>query len=232
MINFRVAFYAVIFGILPAIVWLFFWRSEDSKKPEPKGLIIRTFLFGAIAVPLVIPFQKMVLAHYPGLGFMTFFLWAVLEELFKFVAGWVGGLQTPDDDEPLDPLIYMLTAALGFVALENTLFILNPLLQANLNGTVITGSLRFIGSSLLHTVSSGAIGLALALSFYKRPWKRFLAGLLAFAFAIFSHTAFNLFILGRDSMSTFYTFSVVWAGIAALLYSFEKVKTIKPTVLQ
>lgn len=181
-------------------------------------------------VLLVIPFQKKVLLYFPELGLMTFLLWAILEETFKFVAAFAGGLITKDDDEPIDPLIYMLTAALGFAALENTLFIANPLFQADIANTVVTGSLRFIGSTLLHTVSSATIGLSLALTYYSRTWKRILAVVVSFVLAIFFHTAFNLFLLSEDTLSTFYTFSTVWAGVAVLLYAFEKVKTIRPVV--
>jgi protease PrsW len=226
MITPRIIMYALLGGILPAVIWLIFWESEDRKRPEPRGNIIRTFILGALAVIIVIPFQRKVLQYYPGFGFMTFMLWALLEEAFKFSAAYIGGLASVDDDEPIDPLIYMITAALGFTALENTLFIANPLLQQDIAGTLVTGSLRFIGSSLLHTVSSATIGLLLALSFYKRPWIRKMSGVIGFALAVFFHTAFNLFILNQGSMSTFLTFATVWAGIAVLLLAFEKVKTI------
>jgi len=230
MITPRIILYALLGGILPALIWLAFWQTEDKKRPEPRGLIIRTFLLGALAVPLVIPFQRMVLAHYQEVGLVTFFFWAVLEEAFKFGAAYIGGLASISDDEPLDPLIYMITAALGFTALENALFIANPLLQQDIAGTVVTGSLRFIGSSLLHTVSSGTIGLALALAFYKRSYVKKLSSIVGFAFAVFFHTAFNIFILNQGSMSSFLTFAVVWSGIALLLLAFEKVKTMKRPV--
>ncbi|MDB5194339.1 MAG: hypothetical protein JWN50_353 [Parcubacteria group bacterium] len=231
MITSRIVVYALLGGIAPALIWLAFWRNEDRKRPEPRFNIVRTFLLGALAVILVIPLQRKVLTYYPGLGIMTFLLWALLEEAFKFAAAYIGGLASIDDDEPIDPLIYMITAALGFTALENTLFIANPLLQQDIAGTLVTGSLRFIGSSLLHTVSSGTIGLLLALSFYKRSWLRKLSGTVGFAFAVFFHTAFNLFILNQGSLSTFLTFATVWAGIAVLLLAFEKVKTIHRTPL-
>jgi RsiW-degrading membrane proteinase PrsW (M82 family) len=226
MITPRIVLYALLGGVLPALLWLIFWQSEDGNRPEPKGLILTTFFFGALAVLIVIPFQRKVLEYYPSFGIMTFLLWAALEELFKFVAARLGGLRSLKNNEPIDSLKYMITASLGFAALENALFIANPLLQQNIAGTIVTGSLRFIGSSLLHTVSSATIGLALALSFYKRPWIRGLALVVGFGFAVFFHTAFNLFIVNENSLSTFLTFATVWSGVALLLFAFEKVKTI------
>lgn len=226
MLTPQTIIYALLGGILPALVWLAFWQSEDKKRPEPRGLIVFTFLLGALAVPLVIPFQRRALELFPGYGMETFLVWAILEEVFKLLAAFYA-LKSIDDDEPIDPLIYMITAALGFTALENTLFIANPLLQQDVMGTVITGSLRFIGSSLLHTASSGVIGLALALTFYKRTWVKWLSAITGVLLAIFFHTAFNVFLLVEDSLSTFLTFATVWSGIAVLLLAVEVVKRIK-----
>ena len=58
MINTDIIFYALLGGILPALIWLAFWLREDYKHPEPRGLILRTFLLGMGAVILVLPFQK------------------------------------------------------------------------------------------------------------------------------------------------------------------------------
>src|SRR3989344_644465 len=159
--------YALLGGILPALVWLAFWLREDYKHPEPRGLILRTFFFGMLAVILVLPFQKMVDALIPGMTVVTILLWVVLEELFKFGAAYLGGLKSVEDNEPIDPIIYMITAALGFVALENTLFLFGSLVGKDIIGGLITGNLRFIGASLLHVVSSGIVGFSLAFSFYK-----------------------------------------------------------------
>ncbi|MBX4189027.1 PrsW family intramembrane metalloprotease [Candidatus Parcubacteria bacterium] len=223
--EFSPIIYALLGGILPAFVWLLFWLEEDRDNPEPNTKLLATFLAGMLAVIVVLPFQKAVDKILPGAGPVAFLLWAVLEEGFKFAAAYYAGLRGADDDEPLDPMIYMITAALGFAALENALFLLNPLLQSDITGSLITGNLRFIGSTLLHTVSSGIIGTALDLTFYKSRDERVALGVLAFFLAIFAHTAFNLFILNESGFGTFLTFATVWAGITALILMFEKVKS-------
>ena len=86
--------YALLGGILPAFVWLLFWLREDRKHPEPKGLITKTFLFGMLAVIAVLPFQKGVEMLLPHSIVKMLFLWAVLEELFKYIAGYFGGLSS------------------------------------------------------------------------------------------------------------------------------------------
>lgn len=222
--------YALLGGFLPALLWLSFWLSEDRKSPEPRRLILKTFFLGALAVILVLPFQKVAAQFFPIMGFSLFLLWATLEELFKLAAAYFGGLRAREDDEPLDPLIYMITAALGFTALENALFVSTPLLSGDISAGLVTGGLRFIGASLLHTVSSAIIGLSLGLTFYKRREKRRSALLFGIIGAILIHTAFNLFLVSFGSLSTFITFAGVWACVAILLLAFEKVKTVRPPV--
>jgi RsiW-degrading membrane proteinase PrsW (M82 family) len=225
--TFNSILYALTGGILPALIWLEFWLQEDRKNPEPKGLILKTFFGGMCAVILVIPLQRLVDNFFPGMNGIEFTLWAVLEEGFKFgIAYWVA-IKCQYDDEPIDPMIYMITAALGFVALENTLFIINPLIQKDILGAVTTGSLRFVGASLLHVAASSTIGIAFALSFYKSKLQRIWNVALAFVLAVAIHTSFNLFIVNKDQLGTFQVFGMVWAGIAIVLLFFEKVKKIR-----
>ncbi|MHB1330419.1 MAG: PrsW family intramembrane metalloprotease [Minisyncoccota bacterium] len=226
MTDSKTILYALIGGIIPAIIWLLFWLREDAKQPEPKGRIIETFIAGMATVMLVIPFQKMVASIFPGLGFVPFFLWALIEEVFKFGAAYVVALRSIDDNEPLDPLVYMITAALGFVALENTLFILNPLIDQDTGIALLTGGTRFLGASLLHVVASGMIGASIAFSFYKPIKTKIKYVIVGMVSAILIHTAFNLLIMssfGNSSMEVFY---LVWLCVAILLLFFEKIKTI------
>lgn len=218
--------YALLGGVLPALVWLAFWLREDYKHPEPRGLILKTFIFGMIAVIFVLPFQKAVDAFLPGTTLAAILLWVVLEEIFKFTAAYFGGLHSVEDNEPIDPIIYMITAALGFVALENTLFIFGPIIGEDVTGSVITGNLRFIGASLLHVVSSSIVGVALALSFYQSRRKRVFLVSSALILAIAFHTGFNLSIIHGGDPGAMIAFALVWLGVIALLLLFEKVKTI------
>ncbi len=227
MINADVIFYALLSGILPALIWLAFWLHEDYKHPEPRGLILKTFLLGMLAVIFVLPFQKGVDLFFPGMTFAAILLWVILEEFFKLGAAYLGGLKSVDDNEPIDPIIYMITAALGFVALENALFIFGPMLVGeNITNHIISGNLRFIGASLLHIVSSGIIGTALAFSFYKSNRKRITLALFAIILAVLFHASFNLAIIHWGNSGAVTAFGLVWVGVILLLLAFEKAKTI------
>jgi RsiW-degrading membrane proteinase PrsW (M82 family) len=226
MTNIETIAYALLGGILPALVWLSFWLREDRKSPEPNGVILRTFLYGMLAVIFVLPFQKGVELAFPELITLSVFLWALLEEVFKLVAGYFGGLHSVEDNEPLDPLVYMITAALGFVALENALFIFGPLMNGDAVQGLVTGNLRFIGASLLHVVSSGMVGAALSFSFYKKRARRTMNLAVGLIAAIAFHLAFNLLIINMGDRGTTLAFVMVWIGVAWLLLAFEKSKSI------
>ncbi|MES2214281.1 MAG: PrsW family glutamic-type intramembrane protease [Patescibacteria group bacterium] len=230
MISASTIIYALLGGLAPALIWLAFWLREDHIHPEPRMRIFKTFLAGSAAVILVLPLQKIVDELIPGQSAFAFLLWASLEEAFKWGAAYFVAIRSLDDNEPLDPMVYMIVAALGFVALENALFIFNPLLQEDIAGSVITGNLRFIGASLLHTVSSSIIGTSLAFTFYRTRKEKFMWGFLAFLIAILVHTIFNLFIIEQNDLGTFLTFGTVWAGITLLILMFEKVKTFAPPI--
>jgi RsiW-degrading membrane proteinase PrsW (M82 family) len=179
-----------------------------------------------LSVILVLPFQKGVEYYLPSLAALSIFLWALLEEVFKFMAGYFGGLHSVEDNEPIDPLIYMITAALGFVALENSLFIFGPLLNHDITQGIITGNLRFIGAGLLHVVSSGMVGVALSLSFYKAWHTRITYVTVGLSLAVLFHFFFNTLILSLGDAGTTYAFVAVWIGVTVLLLTFERIKRI------
>jgi RsiW-degrading membrane proteinase PrsW (M82 family) len=170
----------------------------------------------------VLYLERAAIGYFAGLSLL--FIWATIEELFKFGAAYITALRTRVFDEPLDAVIYMVTAALGFSAMENVLFLLTPLYEGDVVRTLVTGDLRFIGATLLHTLASAVIGMCLALAFYKSAGVRRLAGVIGVILAIALHTVFNFFILGKGSGATFWVFLCIWLGVAVLLILIERIK--------
>jgi RsiW-degrading membrane proteinase PrsW (M82 family) len=218
------AIFALLGGILPALLWLAFWLLEDRCQPEPKRYIAMSFIFGAIMVPLVLPLERQAMAYFALGSLPLLLLWAFFEEGAKFIAAYFGGLRSAAFDEPLDAVIYMVTAALGFSALENALFIWSPLSQGEVLRTVVTGDLRFVGATLLHTLASASIGIMLALAYSRPAATRRLLTLVGVILAVALHTLFNFFILTNGSDATFWVFLVIWVGIIATLLFIERVK--------
>lgn len=227
---------AFVGGVLPALIWLFFWLKEDEKHPEPNRLIIGTFFMGMLSVPFAFLieslFNKVFLNgmsietafydHYI-LAITTIVVWAGSEEIVKYLAAYFGGISKKDNNEPIDPIIYMITAALGFSALENTLFLIHPIFDGYHTTAFITGNMRFIGATLLHVASSAIVGIFMALSYYKNEYFKHRYLLSGFILAITLHSVFNSFII-RSGTFTLIGFSVVWLTIVFIIMEFEKLK--------
>lgn len=218
---------AFILGLIPALVWLWFWLKEDIHH-EPAKMITLSFLGGMLSVFLVLPIQKIIYTYVGGQNSLSFFLWASVEEIFKFLSVYFIALRKKKIvDEPIDDIIYLIISALGFVTLENTLFLIDPTQNGDFWGTIIHGNLRFIGASLLHIVSSATIGICMGLSFYKEKNIKRLYTISGILIAIVLHTSFNLFIISKSDGNIFFVFGLVWVCVIILLLLLEKIKHMK-----
>ncbi|MDB5225023.1 MAG: hypothetical protein JWO43_645 [Candidatus Adlerbacteria bacterium] len=215
-------FVALLAGLIPGMLWLFFWLFEDRCEPEPKRYIFYTFIAGMLMVPLVLPLEQAVQGYFTGFGLYA--AWAACEEILKFGAAYFAALKWSVFDEPLDGVIYLVTAALGFSAAENALFLVPTLYNGDFIRTLATGDLRFIGASLLHTLASATIGIMIALSFGKPAATRALYAIIGVILAVVLHTLFNFFILKQSGGGTFLVFLCIWVGIIAVLLMVERIK--------
>lgn len=217
---------AFILGIIPAMIWLWFWLKEDYH-PEPAKMLTLAFMGGIATVILVLPLQKLVYDYLLDYKILSFTLWAGIEEVLKFVIAYFIVLKRKVVDEPVDDIIYLIVAALGFVTFENTLFLNELIKGGDFVGTLINGNMRFVGASLIHIISSATIGVMLALSFYKSKHYKVLYTIIGILISILLHTSFNLFIISEVPGNIFFIFGMVWIGIVILLLLFEKIKHLK-----
>lgn len=219
-------------SLLPIGVWLWFWLREDSKHPEPRNLIALAFLVGALTVVAVIPIQKFSASYFALSGTLMFSVWAFIEEAMKYLAAQFSVLWRRENDEPIDSVIYMVTVALGFAAVENALFLLNPQISSHIMTTLLTGDLRSIGATLLHVLASAAIGVMLALAHYKSRSTRIIFAFCGVILATLLHAGFNFLILSTEDTYLFQAFSFVWIGIIVLLAVLEYVKRLHRPIVR
>ena len=218
-------FIAFLGGLLPALFWLWFWLREDKEKPEPFLLITLAFISGMAVVPLALPLQKLAMELYTGDNLIL--VWVIIEEVLKYAIALLVIFWHKAVDEPIDLIIYMICIALGFAALENALFIFNPLVAGDFANSLLTGKFRFLGATLLHILASGALGACLALAFYRSTSVKMLAGIAGLFIAIVLHALFNFFIMDASGEVILIVFLFVWLGITSLLVLFEKVKLLE-----
>ncbi len=242
-------FLAVLGGFLPTIFWLWFWLHEDKKKPEPTRLIMKTFIVGGFFIIAAFLLEKLVspsgnlveqiLNTYQNSFSWPLILavgwplvaWALIEEFVKYTAAYVTALKNKNFDEPIDAMIYLITAALGFAAVENFLFLLNVLSTDNftLGSFLLTGNLRFLGATLLHTVTSAILGACLSFSFYRSRRFKFLSGLIGLLTATTLHTIFNFFIIVKEGSGVLVVLVVLWLSAMLVVFLFEIVKRLAYT---
>jgi RsiW-degrading membrane proteinase PrsW (M82 family) len=213
---------AAVSGLVPALFWLWFWLREDKLRPEPLLLIAITFIGGMAVVPLALPLQKLAIELYIGTNLVV--AWVIIEEVLKYALAVLVILWNRAVDEPIDMIIYMIVIALGFAALENTLFLLSPLMSGDYLNSTLTGSFRFLGATLLHVLASGTVGVFLAFAFYKSKLAQIAFGMIGLFLAIVLHALFNFFIIGASGETILGVFLFVWIGIIVLFLLFEKVK--------
>jgi len=233
----------VLLGILPSLIWLWYWLHKDAH-PEPKILVTKVLLLGIMLSPLAIVLQLLfvqLLARMLNVAADTlsdgpgFYLWAAfVEELVKYLAVFLVVLRSPDFDEPVDAMIYMLTAAMGFAAMENIL-VINRVLADGVSATAGIWGLRFAGPTLLHALSSALLGyfIALAWYFFEHRKALFVVGL---SLATLFHWTFNLFISNTEhSLSLMYSTLLLIAMAFLVSALFDKIKErngqVTPTIV-
>ena len=220
-------FFLILLGLIPGFAWLVFYLHEDIEHPEPKRLIIYTFIAGALITLLVLGFQYITHGWLRGQGVATysplsFLFLAGIEEIFKFLAVYLTVSRRKEFDEPIDAMVYMIVSALGFATVEN----IGSIFQASAAGYMSPGPLettaiRFVGAMLLHTLSSGIVGYS---------WGRAIArhgsytGLIikGLVIATLLHTIFNYLII-RSGPLVLPLIFLLFVGMF-VLGDFEKLK--------
>lgn len=230
----------ILFGVLPSFIWLVYYLKKDLH-PESKVMIAKIFFYGMlIALPTVfIEMGFFELTENGILGFklitdvflisiFNIFLGVALaEESLKYLVIREKVLQNREFDEPVDAMIYMITAAMGFAAAENIL-ILFSLGPAFVFEDVFTISFfRFIGATFLHALVSGTIGYFLAISFFRKE-KRVKLLILGITIATLLHGLYNFSIIKIKGTSAILIPTLILIGLAVFItFAFEKVKNLK-----
>jgi len=234
----------VLFGVLPSLVWLFYYLRKDLH-PEPKKMILKVFLYGMI-ITIPVFFIQITLSEllkqlqifsffnsYPILiDILKWFLViAFTEEIFKYLAVRLAVLKNKELDEPLDIMLYMVVSALGFAAVENMFYMFLPIDNISFNSiikmTITISFIRFIGATFLHTLSSAIIGYFLVKSLFDRK-KRFRFLVIGISLATLLHGLYNFSIMILDSPFNLIVPVVIVAGLASfMIYDFDEVKKLK-----
>lgn len=214
---------AFLGGIIPSLIWLWFWLKEEDRNTEPKGVLTIIFILGMIAVILVLQIEKFIQSQISSHE-LQLISWAAAEEIMKYLAVIVIISKTNFIKKPIDWPIYMITSAVGFAAMENTFFLIKPISLGETTVSLITGQLRFLGSTLLHTISSGVIGISIGLAFFMSENKKKIHVFVGIFLAILLHSVFNFFIIKNDGNDFLKVFAFLWVATIIVMLLFEKLR--------
>ena len=242
MYNDRIMDYSIIiyiiFGIVPSLIWLFYYLRKDVH-PEPKGMVLKIFLWGALITLPVFFVQIGLLCVLNRININTlmrdiiywFFIISFSEEFFKYLVARIKVVNSPHLDEPLDIMLYTVIAALGFAAVENILYLFVPAEQISFNQLIdralIISLIRFIGAIFLHTLCSAVIGYSMAISFCEVKMKHIsiATGMLV---AVLLHGLYNFSIMTLDGyLKIAIPVTVIITLAIFVFYGFEKLKKMK-----
>ena len=120
-----------LLSLLPCVLWLWYFSSRSRYKRPAIRVLIWTFVLGAVAtVPalaLNLLGQSIFLNLFGSDQFshilVLLFVVGPVEELIKLLTAYIYAYRQPEFDEPLDGVIYSATAALGFAAVENIVYL-------------------------------------------------------------------------------------------------------------
>lgn len=216
-------------GLLPSVTWLIFYLQEDKQHPEPIPMVIYAFIVGGLITFLVLVLQLSLRQWFSLIGVqarspLELLSFSAIEEVLKFTAVWIFISRRNSFNEPIDAMMYMVTAALGFAAVENIASLGQP------GPSLITGiagvaplellALRFFGATLLHSLTSAIVGYHWGHGIIKKQILRGIAIGLSIAIAL--HAVFNYLILKTGPVTWVISF-VMFIGFF-VMSDFERLK--------
>lgn len=151
---------------------------------------------------------------------------ALVEEVFKYLVVRYKVLSDPEFDEPVDALLYMIIAALGFAAIENILIFFTEIFE-KLYQPLILSIIRLISATFLHTLCSGLVGYYLAKSLFetKKKFKLVITGL---GIATILHGLYNFSIIKTEGNLRFLLPIIILFSLAIFVsLSFKRLKKLK-----
>ena len=228
----------IILGILPSLIWLAFYLKKDVH-PEPKSEVLKIFFYGALVTIPAFFLEKGFFATtasplFPDAlkpAFVTilnaFLGVALVEEFLKYLAVREKVLRSPEFDEPVDAMLYMIIAALGFAALENILLFLRLGTEFLVREALAISVFRFLGATFLHTLCSGTVGFFLALSFSNLKKKSWLIGA-GIGIASLLHGLYNFSIMEMEGGPKMLIPIIILIGLAIFVsLAFKRLKKMK-----
>lgn len=210
----------IVFSLVVALFWLRWFRKKDKYEKEPEQLIFLAFFAGVLAtVPSVLLESFLGLRDQGstvtlGNVFLSFLWVGIVEEFFKYLAVRLTIYRSNEFNEVMDGMVYMVSAAVGFAAMENVGYMLGF-------GYAV-GFPRAVLSYLAHISFSAILGFYMGRA--KIEGRRNLI-LVGFILAVSLHWLYNsFFVLGTAESSGGFLLLGLMVWVFALILTLVLVK--------
>jgi protease PrsW len=189
---------ALILALVPALLWLGYFYLRDVHEPEPTHYVVGVFLLGALVAAPLASLVTDSLFKVPTWGTLprwgmaetvgAFLVIAPAQEASKYLVVRYTAYLSDEFDEPVDGIVYMTAAGLGFAVAWNVQQ-LSRAPQIELG----TAGINVLTTTLAHAGLSGLVGYAMGRA-------KFLAGALARARVLAAGLAVAIGLSGAFSM--------------------------------
>jgi RsiW-degrading membrane proteinase PrsW (M82 family) len=155
----------IVLALVPAALWLLLFYQQDRKEPEPKRIVLRVFLFGALMAsgagqPIIQDLFRVDEWLHGGVWLRLAGLILVVgftQEFFKYAAVRYTVFPTADFAGRVDGIIYGVAAGLGYATALNLAYVISH------EGVVpFVGSLQMVNTALIGAGFAAVTGYFLA----------------------------------------------------------------------
>lgn len=191
---------SLFMALAPAFFLLWYFNRMDKAKPEPKGMIIKIFLWGifiiipAIIIELIIDnFYSTIFGNVSLLyiASKSFIVAGVIEEGLKLWVVLQFAYKNVNFDEAMDGIIYAIVASMGFAAFENVIYVMGHGLEIAI--------IRAFTSLPLHAIATGIMGYYIGQAKFVGDSRIELQLILrGFFIAVIIHGSYNFLIFGGE----------------------------------
>ena len=198
----------LILAILPPLLIAYYVYQKDKYDKEPKRLIIKSFLFGCLAILPAIFLETIYdQSLFPNLFLYVFFGIALIEEGVKYFFLKNYMYKKEEFNEPMDGIVYGVMISLGFATVENIAYVFG-----NEGQELRIAVMRMFTAIPLHAVCGVILGYFVGLAKFSDDKQPLLFK--GIFLAVLIHALYNYFIyLGQG-----FIFSII-VLIVAIYYS-------------
>jgi RsiW-degrading membrane proteinase PrsW (M82 family) len=167
---------ALVVAGVPALLWLAFFYLMDRHEPEPKGLVLGVTVLGTL---IAAPLADFVLHHVAptvalaqsGISPLAFdrilhavFIVGLSQEMCKYAVVRYSIYLSPEFDEPMDGVVYMMACGTGFAIWVNY----HRLSDLGYQVYLSTGAAQTVVTTLAHASFAGALGYVMGRAKFSR----------------------------------------------------------------